>query len=204
MNALLSDLEVDALTEVATIGSGRAATALAQLIGRRIMIGVPLVAVTVPQALLEQAPSPDDEVVAVTMPVLGDISGRTLFMAAPEDARYLCDLMMRLPPGTTAELGAFERSGLEEMGSILGSAYVDALSEFLGVMIMPSVPHLAVDRPTRTLASALGGHGWEPDGVLAVRTDFSVAAGDRELHGSLLFLPNVASLRAILDAVKLG
>jgi chemotaxis protein CheC len=42
---ILSDLERDALREVANIGAGHAATALSQMTSRKIMISVPEVSV---------------------------------------------------------------------------------------------------------------------------------------------------------------
>ncbi|MFQ6044863.1 MAG: chemotaxis protein CheC [Gemmatimonadales bacterium] len=200
----MSEPEVDALTEVATIGSGRAATALAQLTERRTMIDVPQVRLSGPGGVQELVAVPDADVVAVTMQILGDVTGRTLFMLTVDDARGLCDLLMHRPAGTTTRLEELERSGLQEVGGILGSAYMDALSEFLGVMIMPSVPSLSVNRAAQILTTAYEGYTWESDHALSVQTDFTFMDGGRGLRGFFAFLPDFASLRAILDAVKLA
>ena len=49
----LSELERDALREVANIGAGHAATALSQMTGRKIMIDVPEVSVQQLEAVTE-------------------------------------------------------------------------------------------------------------------------------------------------------
>src|SRR5438046_7587959 len=76
----LKALQLDALKEVANIGAGHAATALSQLTHRRIMISVPEINI----ARLEDVPGligdPREVVAAVLMPMLGDLTGRTLLL----------------------------------------------------------------------------------------------------------------------------
>src|ERR1041384_7553493 len=55
----LSDLERDALREVANIGAGHAATALSQMTGRKIMISVPEVSVRALEQVAELVGPPD-------------------------------------------------------------------------------------------------------------------------------------------------
>ena len=43
------------------------------------------------------------------------------------------------------ELGEMEQSAIKEAGNILSSAYLNALSEFMGMILQPSPPHLVVD-----------------------------------------------------------
>jgi len=53
----LKELQLDALREVANIGAGHAATALSQLTGRTVMIGVPEVNVRpTGDGMIERAP----------------------------------------------------------------------------------------------------------------------------------------------------
>lgn len=203
MEAVLNELELDALREVATICSGHAATALAQLTERRTMIGVPDVKLTPPDSLAGTRGVSDPVVAAVLMQMLGDLTGRTLVMLPEQDAKVLCDLLLRRSAGTTTALQEIERSGLEEVGSILGSAYMDALSEFLGVMILPSVPSLTIDRASAVVRSACGDLGGIANGTLCIETSFSVADGGHGACGYLVFFPSPASLRVILDAIRL-
>ena len=59
----LKELQLDALREVANIGAGHAATALSQLTGRTVMIGVPEVNVR-PLEDVSELLGPSDEVIA--------------------------------------------------------------------------------------------------------------------------------------------
>src|SRR5437773_10738612 len=140
----LKERQIDALREVANIGAGHAATALSQLTNCRIMISVPQINI----ARLEEVPdllgNPQD-VAAVLMHMLGDLTGRTLLLFPESAGRRLCDMLLRRPIGTTAVYDALEQSCLKEAGNILAGAYLNALSDFMGMLLLPSVPSLVVD-----------------------------------------------------------
>jgi chemotaxis protein CheC len=199
----LKDLQLDALKEVANIGAGHAATALSQLTERRIMISVPEIEIT----RLEDVPAtfgdPEDVVAAVLMHVLGDLTGRTLLLMPEANARLLCDLLLRRAPGTTTAIGTLEESSLKEAGNILAGAYLNALSDFMGMMLLPSVPSLVVDLSGAVLTTAFLNFGQDRDFVFCVETNFHFTEADRALTGHFLLLPDLASLRAIFEAIRL-
>ena len=78
------------------------------------------------------------------MRMLGDLTGRALLTFGEYDATRLCDLILRRPPGPPRALGELEQSGLKEVGNIVCSAYLTALSNFMGMMLLPSVPALTI------------------------------------------------------------
>jgi chemotaxis protein CheC len=199
----LEALQLDALKEVANIGAGHAATALSQMTDRRIMISVPTIRVTGLEDLSDMMLDPDQVVVAVLMHMLGDLTGRTLLMLPDENARLLCDLLLRRPPGSTTGLDELEKSGLKEAGNILGGAYMNALSDFMGMMLLPSVPSLEIDVASAIVTTAHLSFGRDWDCVFCVETDFHFEEAGRKLKGHFLLLPDMASLKAILDAIQL-
>src|SRR5690242_20117866 len=150
----LKELQLDALREVANIGAGHAATALSQMTNRTIMITVPEVNVRRLEDVGDLFGAPDEVVAAVLMQVMGDITGRTLVLIPKGSALVLCDILFRRPSGTTQQFGPMEESGLKEAGNILASAYLNALSDFLGMMLIPSVPSLVVDLLGAVLTTA--------------------------------------------------
>ena len=188
----LKELQLDALREVANIGAGHAATALSQMTNRTIMIAVP-----------EVNGRPDEVVAAVLMHMMGDLTGRTLVMFDEASARALCDILFRRSAGTTSEFGAMEQSGLKEAGNILASAYMNALSDFMGMMLVPSVPSLVVDLSAAVLTTTYLNFGHDRDFVFCVETSFRVEATTEPLRGHFLLLPDTPSLRAIFDAIRL-
>lgn len=199
----LKELQLDALKEVANIGAGHAATALSQLTERRIMIAVPEVNVRRLEDVPELLGSADDVFAAILMHMMGDLTGRTLVLFPESSARVLCDMLFRRAPGTTHEFGAMEQSGLKEAGNILASAYMNALSDFMGMMLVPSVPGLTVDLSGAILTTAYLNFGHDRDYVFCVETAFRVDGSDDALSGHFLLLPDLPSLRAIFDAIRL-
>ncbi len=199
----LKALQLDALKEVANIGAGHAATALSRMTDRKIMISVPQINI----ARLEDVPDllgdPEEVMAAVLMHMLGDLTGRTLLMMPEPRARTLCDLLLRRPVGTTRDFGELEQSSLKEAGNILGGAYMNALAEFMGMMLMPSVPSLVVDLSAAVLTTTYLNFGQDRDFVFCVETNFHMEGTEEALYGYFLLLPDLASLRAIFDAIRL-
>jgi len=200
----LKELQLDALREVANIGAGHAATALSQMTNRTIMISVPEVNVRALEDVTDLVGNADEVIAAVLMHMMGDLTGRTLVLFQQSAARALCDILLRREPGTTGEFAVMEQSALKEAGNILASAYLNALSDFMGMMLVPSVPSLAVDLSAAVLTSAYLNFGHARDFVFCVETSFRVEGTAEPLQGHFLLLPDIPSLRAILDAIRLS
>ena len=67
-----------------------------------------------------------------------------------------------------------EQSGLKEAGNILASAYLNALSDFMGMMLVPSVPSLVIDLSGAVLTTAHLNFGHDRDYAFCVETSFRV------------------------------
>src|SRR2546421_11578203 len=110
MMETLTELQLDALREVANIGSGTAATSLSEMLARGIDISVPTVhALPLPSAF-EAVGGREDPVFGVVVPVDGDLDATVLLTFRGADADVLCTLLA-VEPGS--ELAA---SALGEIG----------------------------------------------------------------------------------------
>jgi len=201
----LKAIQIDALREVANIGAGHAATALSQMVGETIMISVPRINVARLEEIPPQVGEPDEPVAAVLMHMLGDLTGRTLLVFPRRTARRLASLLLHVPGVDSTDFSAMEQSAIKEAGNILSSAYMNALSDFMGMMLIPSPPSLAVDMSTAVLTTAYLQFGNDKDFVFCVETDFLMdGEDDAHLRGYFLLLPDSASLHAILKAVRVA
>lgn len=200
----LDSLRRDGLREVATIGAGHAATALSQLTDRRIMISVPQVR----RVNFGEVPAMvslfGDHVAVVAMRMLGDLTGRSLLVFGEADAGRLCDLILRRPTSPKRALGELEQSGLKEVGNIVCSAYLTALSNFMGMMLLPSVPALTIGPTADAIAATVDPNESESDLVFCVDTAFRADGSDAPLTGAFLLMPDQASIRAILEAIRIN
>jgi chemotaxis protein CheC len=199
----LKALQVDALREVANIGAGHAATALSQMVGETIMISVPTINVSRLEDIPPQVAAPDEPVAAVLMHMLGDLTGRTLLVFPRRTAIRLAELLLRRksPPDGFNEM---QQSAIKEAGNILSSAYMNALSDFMGMMLLPSPPSLAIDMSTAVLSTAYLQFGTDKDYVFCVESEFIMGGGDERMRGFFLLLPDPPSLQAILKAVRVA
>ena len=196
--------QLDALREVANIGAGHAATALSQMTGCTIMISVPTINIAKLEDVPPQVSGPEEPVAAVLMHMLGDLTGRTLLVFPKPTAVRLAELMLRRPHGSSTDLGEMEQSAIKEAGNILSSAYMNALSDFMGMMLLPSPPSLAVDMSTAVLTTAYLQFGGDRDYVFCVESEFYMHDVGERLRGFFLLLPDPASLQAILRAVRVA
>ena len=199
----LEELQLDALREVASIGAGHAATALSQMTATRIMISVPRLQI----AKLEEIPAligkPDEVVATVLMHVLGDVTGRTLLVLPEAAAQRLAERLLRRAPGTVTEFRPVEQSALQETGNILCAAYLNALSDFMGLMLLLSVPSLVIDQCGAVLTSAYIEFAQAQDYVFSIETQFTLGEGD-PVAGHFLLLPDLPSLQVILKSIRLA
>ena len=195
--------ERDALREVANIGAGHAATALSLMTGRKIMIDVPEVSVRRLEAAADLFGTPDTIIAAVLMHMMGDMTGRTLLVLPEACARLLCDILLRRQEAGPG-FSEMQRSTLMETGNIIGSAYLNALSEFMGMMLVPSVPALVVDQAGAVLTTAYLNFGHARDYVICVETAFRLEGSPERLHGQFSLMPDAGALTAIFDAINLA
>lgn len=200
----LKSIQLDALREIANIGAGHAATALSQMTGSTIMIKVPAISVASIEELPSQFATQEEPVAAVMMHMLGDLSGRTLLVFPKPTVLRLAELMLRRPVGSSVAFSELEASAIKETGNILSGAYMNALSDFLGMLLLPSPPTLVIDRSAAVLSNALGEFIPDPEAVLCVESEFLLRETNLTLRGYFLLLPDPASLQVMLRAMRLA
>jgi len=199
----LKVLQLDALREVANIGAGHAATALSQMVGETIMISVPRINISRLEDVPVQMTEPDEPVAAVLMHMLGDLTGRTLLVLPRRTALRLASRLLKQTQNdqTLSEMG---QSAIKEAGNILSSAYMNALSDFMGMLLLPSPPSLAIDMSEAVLTTAYLQFGTDRDYVFCVESEFVMDETNERLRGFFLLLPDAPSLAAILKAVRVA
>jgi chemotaxis protein CheC len=201
MELTLTDTQIDAFKEVGNIGAGHAATALSQLIKKKIMINVPEVKVIKISEVENLIGDKNSLVAGIVMNVLGDITAKLLLLLTRDAALHLADMLLQHPAGTTKVMNEMGNSAIKETGNILSGAYMNALNEFLGVMLLPSVPNLVFDITSAILASLSEGFEAMSSHIICVETQFS-EVNERVIKGYMLLIPDVPSIQVLLNAIK--
>ena len=82
----LSPAQIDALREIGNIGAGNSATALSQIINRRIDMNVPRVSMVPLDQVPDLVGGPDAIVVGIFLRVYGKAPGNILFLLPQKSA----------------------------------------------------------------------------------------------------------------------
>jgi len=69
------------------------------------------------------------------------------------------------------------------------------------MLLLPSVPSLVVDLAAAVLTTTYLNFGHDRDFVFCVETEFRIESAEG-LRGYFLLLPDLASLKAIFDAIR--
>ncbi len=195
----LDETQMDAIKEVGNIGAGHAATALSQLIEKKIFIKVPQVLFLTLDEIINLVGGAQSLIAGVTMHVLGDVSAKIVLILPRTSAVQLATMLTKQQADERQILTALEHSAIKEVGNILAGAYLNALTEFLGLMLLQSVPQLVFDLAEAVMAEVTKGMP-EDLKVLCIETTFSEP--NRVINGHFFLIPEKNSLEQILKAIR--
>ncbi len=195
----LSESYHDTLTELINIGYGRAAAALSELTGRRILLEVPKVAI-----------HPIDEVGPVLKSVLkgeiasvhqvfsGPVSGNALLLLDNGAAMMLHSLLLEHEGGEPS-LGGAAGEALTEVGNILLNACLGVFGNLLQVQVTFSVPRLHIESIDGVLHS-ISVRDQELQFALMVHTRFRIR--DSDVTGYLVIILGMTSFTRLLEELE--
>jgi chemotaxis protein CheC len=189
------ELQQSALREIANIGSGHAATALSQLLGRPVEIGYSEALLTVLAEAIDRIGAPMSRSALVDTPIRAD--GGTVLLVFPDDTgEQLCQL---LGTSLTDEIG---RTALQEVGNILATSYLNALVEMTGMELEPEPPTVEIDLLGQLLSQSAASGGSPSDPTVLMRSQMTVEASTAKF--SFLFVPRIGSVETLLGRLGVG
>jgi chemotaxis protein CheC len=194
--ARYTDLQLDALRELANIGAGTAGTALSSLLERPVVISVPNAAALELADAVEAAGDPEDVVWAIAVAVHGNIDATALLLISEDDAGTICTLL-----GADVE-DAHGRSALQEIGNILVASYVGALATMTGFELALRPPDSARDMLGAVVASVLASRSDGHD--LAIMLDSELEVEGEACALSFMLLPTPEGVDELLHRIGLG
>jgi len=186
-----TDLQLDALRELANIGSGNAGTALGSMLGKSVDISVPTAAVLPLNEAVAIAGRPDELRHGVVVPIVGDMDAIVVLLFPDPDARTLCGIY-GIEPSTPDG-----KSMLGEVGNILGTNYINVLAQMVGMDIEPAPPQVVEDMLGAILESVLLGRGDDIESALIL--DSALVVEDEECSLSFLLLPAAGGVQQLLE-----
>ena len=196
----LGSMEMDTLREVGSIGTGNAASALSGLLNRRVRITMPEVRIMEYNEAIEWIGGPENVTAGVLVRISGDIGGIMLSVLPLEFVNMVLECMLDNKVEEFEHLDELQRSALVEVGNIMISTFINALSGLSGVTMELTVPSLTVDMQGAILAVPMAEYGGQTDYLMTIGGNFT--CDDYELPCRLLLSPEIRGLNYLLR--KLG
>ncbi|MDN5303381.1 MAG: chemotaxis protein CheC, partial [Fusobacteriaceae bacterium] len=193
----LGERELDILKELGNIGAGNAATALSQILAKKVDMNVPQVKVYNVTDVPELLGGAENIVVGVLLKMFGDLQGNIMFLLPEDSARKLLGMMVGQEVEDVTD--DMSRSAIMEVGNIIASSYLNSLSFFSDLTLIPSTPAFAYDMAGALLSAILFEVSELSDQVVLIETDFS--GNGEAIKGHFFVLPNLESLNALLKLV---
>jgi chemotaxis protein CheC len=192
----LSELELDALTELVNIGVSRAAASLGAMVGEQVLLSVPsVVIVSRSKAADLLGGTRQDLLVAVRQAFHGDVSGRALLIFPEKNSLELVRAVAgeRLSLEDILEL---EHEALAEIGNIILNACIATVANLLERSLTMSLPEIVRgdSEGLFNLGVAIG-----DDVVLFVHIHFSLKG--HQIMGYVAMVMDFASLVSLKELV---
>ena len=188
----LSPQQIEALRQLANLGSSDAARSLGRLLGTSVEAAQPRAQVA-PRGSVERVLQPDGCAFSVHFTVEGGARMRWMMHISQEGATLMGGLLLGGPLFSAPDHGgAMYTSALAEMSIIVVSSYVGGVAAAVGLTLVPSIPYVGKGL-TETLDAAFG----DLDSSLLLVTDLRLP-GVRQA-GRIVAAPVDESLSRLLS-----
>ena len=191
-----TELQLDALRELANIGSGTASTALSGMLGRSVDISVPKAQALPFAEAVESAGDAESEITGIVLGIAGEMQGTVLLLVPPADADAICRMLGVEPDDE------FALSALGEIGNIVGTSYINALASMTGMEIEPTPPATATDMLGAIVESVLAGAAMTGD--VALLLDSNLVVEGEGCSIAFLLVPDEGGVELLLARLGLA
>ena len=196
----LSSLEIDTLREIGSIGTGNAATALSQLLGREVRITLPEVRFMGYNEAIAWMGGPEEVTAGVLVGMSGQMSGVMLSVQQLGFINLVLEQMLGTSIQDYTELDELSQSTLVEIGNIMISTFINAFSGLSDIAVNLTVPAFAVDMQGAILSVPMAAYGGMSDYLMTIGGNF--VCENEQVPCHLLLSPDLRSLNFLLK--KLG
>jgi chemotaxis protein CheC len=196
----LNGLEIDTLKEIGSIGTGNAATALSQMIGKEVRITLPEVRIMGYNEAIEWIGGPEAITAGVLSQLGGEINGIMLSVQQMDFINLVLSNVLGQAVSDFNMLREMEISTLVEVGNIMISTFINALSGLADISIRLTVPAFAVDMQGAILTVPMAAYGGQSDYIMTIGGNF--VCDGKQVPCRLLLSPDIRSLNFLLR--KLG
>ncbi len=195
----LTELHLDALTEVFNVGAGRAAVSLSEIVGDEVKLSVPSV-------IVQKYSEVDRAIHALNHPRFGAVSqqfsgpfeAQAVLLFTEDHALEIVRDMMGSQM-SIEELAEFEQEAMCELGNIILNACLSAMADMLKISLDSSLPSYKI-ATTEEIFSDIG-NITDQSYILVLHIDLIIEK--RNSEGHLVFLLSSVSLSNLVTQIDL-
>jgi len=194
----LSDLHLDALTEVFNIGAGRAAASLSEIVSEEVMLSVPAVEFRKSSELDAKVLSLDQSQLGVVRQQFSGAFCAEASLLFTEDSALEIMRDMMGSHISIEELAEFEQEAMCELGNIILNACLSAMADMLAIQLESSLPSYTVCNSDEVIRSIVGTDDLQY--VMILHIDLVIER--RQVNGRLIFLFSSSSLNMLRTQIE--
>lgn len=209
-----TDEGIKALEKMATEGAKGASESLSKLINQSVQVKTLHVRATPIERVSEFIAEPEALVTTVTMELSGDVYGQIMLIYPKQSAINIADFLAKRPLGKTLELDELDKSALKESGNIIAGSFLAAISDYLDINMIESIPDLANDMLGAIVESVVARFmGKQIAESVAMEINFGLATGAAEAaaekiapeiatQGYFIILLDIESAAKVMSSLK--
>jgi chemotaxis protein CheC len=192
----LDHLELDILREIGSIGTGNAANSLSQLLGQEVRITLPEVRIMGYNEAIAWIGGPELITAGVLVQLEGALNGIMLSVQQLPFANLVLEHILGQPVEDYEQLGDLEISALVEVGNIMISSFIGALSGLADIPLRPTVPAFTIDMQGAILTVPMAAFGGQSDYIMTIGGNF--ICNQKQVPCRILLSPDIRSLNYLL------
>jgi len=196
----LNFLELDILREVGSIGTSKSANALSLLLNQEVRITLPEVRIMGFNDAIDWMGGAEPITAGVLVQLGGEINGIMLSVQQLDFINLILSNMLGTPVDSYEQLTDMESSALVEVGNIMISSFINALSSLANIAIKPTVPAFTIDMQGAILTVPMTAFGGQSDFIMTIGGNF--ICNHIQVPCKLLLSPDILSLNVLLGKLS--
>lgn len=196
----INGVGMDVLKELGSIGTGNAATALSKVLSKKISMTLPEVKIMDFNKAIYEFGGPEMIVAGVLVNFTGEMKGMMLYIQELDTTNTILECLMGKKIENFLQLDEMELSSLIEVGNIIISSYISAISSLTGITIKLSVPEVSVNMLGGIMNVPMAVYGYNTDKLMTIGG--KLVCENQEIHSNLILMPEIDSLNYLME--KLG
>lgn len=196
------DFEIEALQEISNVGVGHAATALSQLLHRRVDMSIPRIELVHYTQLGERMVGSLEALVSSILvdSVEDDKMFNLLLIFDEESSKNIIKILKTgEPPDDLANLDEISKSIVLETGNILLLHTISAINSFTESHYFPKTPQISIDMIGSILDEIISRQNIELRNESFLLIECNLFTDNENLKGHIIILPNESGIKFIMN-----